>query len=552
MQDYVMRAKLVSVNSVLNEGVDVVEEAAMEDDEDEEVTEDLERDVEDGMPYHASCTTPDQALREHRIIAEERDNFLHCLVPTPYGHVKYVWYISGKAARLEGRASDFKLMDDGEGFIVYKRSTQPFQLLFSEMEFLARDAISAVDKAIRASIPPECIPSYESFPWETLTDDILSSSSVFSQQQNHSLLPIQQHLMGSLGKIRAPILSKLELIPFTSPEGIFQTTNARSWLSTHHDGKILPSIIAALALTMGIPPRDFQWQSFLVDHDVTKGHHRSFFLLEGLPAIGNPKAKQRNRTFQECLWAIPKALAPTLLYFLGVFKPVCYDVMHLATIHDPIFDTHIFCLAIPLPSTSSSQHKDPTAFTERLLRIARGTMFGQLLMSKGNMKQAQVTDIYGHILSVPRTLNMSYKQALQYLHTSHVLQALYGLSPLGVYGIGGDDSEESLERNRRLVVELLNSSPYISGLPKDVKESGDDTAVGDKDFLGDEVLIAVPRATAYGVQPPPLHSRPPPGGYSTIIFSVATKKIVQALEEWRGSFCVTRKPSPSASPGVIS
>ncbi|KAI6038751.1 hypothetical protein EDC04DRAFT_2603674 [Pisolithus marmoratus] len=413
----------VSVNSVLNEGVDVVEEAAMEDDEDEEVTEDLERDVEDGMvddspmhdealktsPIMPAVTTPDQALRiqalraqlsqrkaaesngaiptwldifRHRIIAEERDNFLQCLVPTPYGHVKYVWYISGKAARLEGRASDFKLMDDGEDFI---------------------------------------------------------------------------HLMGSLGKTRAPILSKLDLIPFTSPEGIFQITNARS-----------------------------------------------FFLLEGLPAIGNPKAKQRNRTFQECLWAIPNALAPTLLYFLGVFKPVCSDVMHLATIHDPIFDTHIFCLAIPLPSTSSSQHKDPTAFTERLLRIARGTMFGQLLMSKGNMKQAQV--------------ELTVKSLWR-------------------------ESEESLERNRRVVVELLNSSPYISGLPKDVKESGDDTAVGDKDFLGDEVLIAVARATAYGVQPPPLHSRPPPGGYSTIIFSVETKKIVQALEEWReGHFVSIENP----------
>ena len=60
------------------------------------------------------------------------------------------------------------------------------------MESLAWNAIFEVDHAMQASIPSECLASYAFFPWETLSDDLLSTSLAFSQQNNLCLLqPLQ-------------------------------------------------------------------------------------------------------------------------------------------------------------------------------------------------------------------------------------------------------------------------------------------------------------------------------------------------------------------------
>ncbi|KAI6009787.1 hypothetical protein EDC04DRAFT_2610521 [Pisolithus marmoratus] len=166
---------------------------------------------------------------------------------------------------------------------------------------------------------------------------------------------------------------------------------------------------------------------------------------------------------------------------------------------------------------------------------------------------------YGHLLSIPPTLNTSIPKAFCYFWTSYVLHALYGLdSPnsdweaegslqnipylaakchesvallvawclvCSHYGIGGIGAESNC-RNKKIVDKTLAESPYMVLR----RESATVT-------IGDEVLIRVVSTLIYGVGPLPLHSKPPPGGYSTIFFAVAVKKIVQALEEWQeGTF----------------
>ncbi|KAI6043734.1 hypothetical protein EDC04DRAFT_2890663 [Pisolithus marmoratus] len=69
------------------------------------------------------------------IITDECENFLR--PNTPYGHLS-VWFVTGKVSRTEcGSSSDFMLMNDGEGLIMYLPSGQPLHILFSELEFSA-------------------------------------------------------------------------------------------------------------------------------------------------------------------------------------------------------------------------------------------------------------------------------------------------------------------------------------------------------------------------------------------------------------------------------
>ncbi|KAI6041163.1 hypothetical protein EDC04DRAFT_2601907 [Pisolithus marmoratus] len=250
---------------------------------------------------------------------------------------------------------------------------------------------------------------------------------------------------------------------------------AREWLQAL-DAKILPALVASLALTLGIPPRAFQWKSFLVDHDNDEGRPRSFFILEGYPSLANPKAKQHNRMVQECLWVAPKVIGHALSYFLGVIKPVASKVMRGCGLHHPIYDTHIFACSIPLASgcsTGQSQeavvasacllggtavnrslesHTQALAaqniklscgmlwniltavfhhFFPSLMTILRDDMESTKNRSavddQGQHETATSNTYYGRLLSVPVTLNMSRVKALGYIRTSHALHAFYGL-----------------------------------------------------------------------------------------------------------------------------
>ncbi|KAF8437707.1 hypothetical protein L210DRAFT_246285 [Boletus edulis BED1] len=566
--------------------------------------------------YQAKVTNEGGNEREgiFQYIAKERDQYLRFGQPTPYGHIKYIWLIAGKHAREETKLFDFTFMDDGQGLVIrHNAGASPIRLYFSQLAYKAKSAIEESSQRIRACLPPNCVAGYEEFQWQCLTDDLLSDASVFEQPDNQPILrPLRQQLIDALFSKRSEAHPRGQLFPFVSHSDDFLIADAKTWLQTHD--RILSAITAAFTLTCGIPPRDFQFQSLQVAHDKEKGHGRSLFIIQNTLALGNPKAKQRGKTFKECLWGVSQAQAPAFLYFLGVLKPVFSEIIRRTNIIHPLFDTYIFVPAIPANCAASTNATDnpvhvmekncslngsvinrflqehtqdlPIRLTCGILRDKLTAVYRQFFPwlatgkpqnaispvdLQGQHQTATSLTHYGRILVVPRALKMPKELALEFLETSRVLQAMYGLtsgdeswntmsnnfrhSPffagrlnepaalllsrllvMHQYGLGGVDSDAKL-RNQSIIERILTDAPY-GAIPSSAAEG----------IIGDDVLLQVARLVAYGIQGPPALSYPPPGGHSATILAIAVKKIVHSLEEWQdGSF----KPlDPGRSTGL--
>lgn len=350
-------------------------------------------------------------------------------------------------------------MEDGQGLTLHNPTGPPSCVTFLELGRLAKGSITELNKRIKGCLPADCVDQYLGFPWETLSDDLLSDLSVFSQPANAPILkPIQNHLLDAL------------LTQNLTSAGTISVVKARKWL--HHHDCILAAITSAFTLTCGIPPRDFQYQSLQVAHDVTKGYSRSFFIIQRTPALGNPHAKQRGTKFRECLWGVPAVLAPPLLYFLGILKPVFSALLQRANIEHPLFDTYIFVRVIPTTARASTSNAEPSRAIE-LNALLSGSAINRILQEHMKGLQVQVTcgflrntftavcrqffpwlaqplgmqtgtsamdaqgqhqtatsnAHYGRILVTPRALKIPQERALRYLETSRAIQTLYGLTP---------------------------------------------------------------------------------------------------------------------------
>lgn len=126
---------------------------------------------------------------------------------------------------------------------------------------------------------------------------------------------------------------------------VLNESAARDWLELND--KIILLIAAAFGLTCGIPPRGFQFHTMQYDCCQTSGNLRSLFIIEGLPALRNPAAKQSNKSIQEYLWLFPPSLASPFLFYFGVLRPIVIEI--LLDLQEDISyqETHIFVHTFP-------------------------------------------------------------------------------------------------------------------------------------------------------------------------------------------------------------
>lgn len=397
------------------------------------------------------------------LLMAERDSFLSPMKPTPYGHSKFVWFKAGKTARLESRASGFTFMEDSLGILINDAAKCPHQITFTLLGSAARDAISRTEENIVKCLPDSCVQDFLNFRWELITDDAMLYQSIFRQPQNQDVLhPIRNKLLNLL-LAKQSQKDRGKPLPLTFCTGQLDIPKARTWLQTHD--AILSSITAAFILTCGIPPRDFQFKSFQVDHDEDKGYKRSFFIIDKLPAFANPKAKQVGQDFKPCLWGVTSVQARSLLFFLGILKPVYATIMSMMNIHDKIFDTYIFVHTIPLAQSQSTSHPlllSGTTINYCLykhtssigIRLTCGVMrnmitavyhqFFPWLMTSAdsNPGERSAVDLqgqhqaltgtvhYGRILDVPLALDMCRNKVVMFIQVSRALQSIYGLAPV--------------------------------------------------------------------------------------------------------------------------
>jgi hypothetical protein len=373
-----------------------------------------------------------------------------------------VWFKVAKAARLESRASGFTFMEDGQGIIINDASKCPHPIAFSLLGSSARDAIFRTEENIIKCLPNSCVQDFLNFGWESITDDVMSYQSMFCQPQNQDFLqPIRNKLLNLL-LAKQSRNQRHEPLPLTSSTGQLDIPKARTWLQSHDS--ILSSITAAFILTCGVPPRDFQFKSFQVDHDEDKGYKRSFFIIDKLPAFANPKAKQVGQHFKQCLWGATSAQARSLLFFLGILKPIYAEIMRLMKVHDRIFDIYIFVRTAPLAQSQLTSHPlllSGTTINYYLykhtrsigIRLTCGIMRNKITavyhqffpwlstLADSNPVERSAVDWqgqhesltgnvhYGRILDIPLALNMSRNKAIMFIEVSRALQSIYGLAP---------------------------------------------------------------------------------------------------------------------------
>ncbi|KAG6372002.1 hypothetical protein JVT61DRAFT_9021 [Boletus reticuloceps] len=134
-----------------------------------------------------------------------------------------------------------------------------------------------------------------------LSDNLMDRRSIFSQVSNLAVFePFISAIQQSLSHNGSSALS-LPFITWPASCSLHHNSQAiHDWFEL--DKQIQSYLCAALIQTIGVPPRDFQVAILQYDHDVITGSARNLFLMDGMVALGNPKAKQSDQIIQGCIW----------------------------------------------------------------------------------------------------------------------------------------------------------------------------------------------------------------------------------------------------------
>ncbi|KAG1787198.1 uncharacterized protein HD556DRAFT_1448993 [Suillus plorans] len=459
--------------------------------------------------------------------------------------------------RFKGVCEDGRslTMEDGD------RQPQTFHLL--QLANCAHALLTQLDSNVLLNLPSRIHNLYYEFDTSLFTDNLLEQRSIFKQARNKSLL--------------AKVVSTAGACILT-PGVIKDKKAARQWLK-QWDDDVVPLIIAGFFLTCGVPPRGFQLHSMLLDQCPVTDKARNLFIINGLPALGNPVSKQRGKSVQERLWLFPQALARPFLFYLGVIRPIIQMLLRDLGCDAMYQDTHVFARALPqhrperdLPqfwngsdinkalqlATASLPFRLTCTALRRIITAVFHRHFPELLDSltgtsavDGQAQHTQQTGDthYGRVYSAPAALGMTHENAKRYITMSKALQAAYGLGAaeeswqdivarlplfptckhhhyafsvarqtvLQQYGLCGDTSGIKITAQT-----VLEDAPYINS-----------HIVAFTSEIGDAALIQVSSAVLFGPNPPGNSiTTPPPGGYLPADIARSVAFIILAIEEW--------------------
>ncbi|KAG1864563.1 hypothetical protein C8R48DRAFT_773078 [Suillus tomentosus] len=488
---------------------------------------------------------------------------------TPFDRFKGTWHAAGREAFRECRKFGFSFSADGQCLNIQDTNPQPKTIAFSQLATCVQILFRQLDSRILLTIPSDLHHLYHGFEADKFTDNLVEPKSIFKQEAN------TQILARIIAEVQAGILR---------PGMTIDEKAAHQQLKQWDD--IVPLIIAAFCLTCGVPPRGFQIHSMLFDHCPITDKDRNLFIIDGLPALGNPVAKQRDKGVQECLWLFPQALARPFLFYLGVLRPTIQILLKDLGYNAAYQGTHIFTRAIPQCRPDLSQFWNgsdvnqalqqattslPIQLTCAMLRHIIIAVFRQHfpdLWDRDGLFGSSMTDRqasqsgplhYGQVYSIPPALGMTLQQAKRYITISQMLQTTYGLRPVDEawkdlligshlfatskhldyafsvarwtvmqqYGLCGKASEVKI-----MAQNVLKGAPYIKN----------HTAIGDT------VLIQVSSAVLFGPNMPENFSTPPLGGYLPTDIAHAVAFIILAIEEWAdGTFQPMQLTQSSAS-----
>ncbi|KAG1819366.1 hypothetical protein EV424DRAFT_1347460 [Suillus variegatus] len=477
------------------------------------------------------------------------------------GQFKGTWHAASREAFKECRKFGFSFSADSQCLTIQDANLQPKTIPFSQLATCMQILFRQLDSHILLTIPIDLHHLYHEFEADKFTDNLVEPKSIFKQKGN------TQILARIIAEVQAGILR---------PGMTIDEKAAHQQLKQWDD--IVPLIIAAFCLTCGVPPHGFQIHSMLFNHCPITDKDHNLFIIDSLPALGNPVAKQRDKGVQECLWFFPQALAQPFLFYLGVLRPTIQILLKDLGYNAAYQGTHIFTRAIPQRRPDLSQFWNgsdvnqalqqattslPIQLTCTMLRHIIIAVFRQHfpdLWDCGGLFGSSMTDRqasqsgplhYGQVYSIPPTLGMTLQQAKRYITISQMLQTTYRLRPadeawkdllirshlfvmskhldyvfsvarwtvMQQYGLCGKASEIKM-----MAQNVLKGAPYIKN-----------HTVVFPSKIGDAVLIQVSSAVLFGPNAPENFSMPPLGRYLPTNIAHAVAFIILAIEEWADS-----------------
>lgn len=372
-----------------------------------------------------------------RIIHREKEKWLQatpgCDHFTPYDRFKSIWYNVGPTAFKESAAIGHGFQPDGSTMLV-DAARESHQINMMDIGAEARRIILEIESLLRKSLPEGTKHLFTSVAiLSELSDDLREASSIFHQNPN-LFEPVIVEVAGAL------------LPSFSGEEGV------RTWLKSND--QILSRFMVAIALTCGVPPRAFQFASLQFDQCLETDTSRGLFLIDGNLAIAKPAAKQLNRSRQDCLWFLPFSLSASLVFYLGILRPIIIQALLLLRKEVVPQKTYIFCCTFPKVGKSYSWTGDEVAemfqnhtrglkfnLSVGLIRQLYTAFFRQYFpdLCAGGAQEDSLVDRQGQhrfytghrhygmiITSVPRSLGIDLAEARKMGAMSQLLHVIFG------------------------------------------------------------------------------------------------------------------------------
>lgn len=357
---------------------------------------------------------------------------------TPYDRFKSVWFDTAPTAFNESSRIGHGFRSDGTTVIV-DAAGESHSINLSDIGVEARRIISKVESSILQWLPHDAAHVFSDFHLTQLSDDLGNQKSIFRQRENAELLQSKQNT-----------IKELLFCSFGDKE-----EDIYRWLQGND--RLLFLFMASIVITCGIPPRAFQFASFQFDQCYKTGAGRGLFLIDGCLAIGKPVAKQSGKSRQECLWFLPPLLSSSLVFYLGILRPIvinCLTVLRKDVTHQ---HTLIFCRTVPKTGGSHSWNGEElncqlklhtsnlaVALSVGVVRQLYTAFFRQYfpgLCDAGPQEDALVDRQsqhrfytgkrhYGQVVgNVPQSLGIDLTEARKLGAISQLLHIVFGLAP---------------------------------------------------------------------------------------------------------------------------
>lgn len=361
--------------------------------------------------------------------------------------LKSLWFSVGPHAREDGTANTFYFHPDGQSMDIVNwdnlpRANLPFNTLVGTIHKKLAELEAEVKTFCRMLHFPDDV--YNDFAdiAAKLVDDHNLSQSIFAQ-------PLNKHLM-------RPILDRTR-------NGLPQTFKEEAWKTLICQSKKCQDLcIAVFALTAGISPRAFQFHSFhmssLMGSKKNGKKSRSLFIIDGIPVLANPAAKQRDQPIFATIFGIFKEFRTVFLFRLSVMRMAEVHILTAVGYECKLLEDYVFLsfptssnkhAFTPIPSRdikrSIALHLDelPGVPTTRFLRSLQQAIFrefaatllqraaipaGNVVDQVAQHTQKTGTQSYGKLNNrAPKALGIGMEEATRLLDVSLVQHALLGL-----------------------------------------------------------------------------------------------------------------------------